>query len=450
MPRTLTTRDRREVEALVHWQNPGAWVGLLALALPILVHLFSQRPARVVPFPSLRFLEVSRLLPTRRTQLSDLPLLIVRLAILTCAVAALAQPLWQPNRAPSSTSAARVIVMDTLPSRGDSVARASLEREAVRLQRESGAAMRIESGAPFEVLDGAVAWLQTQSGRGELVVLSDFRHDALDSLDIAAVPSDITVRLVRAPAVTSGADSSPATPRDRGVVRWTHATTPSIAAGVRNTVHRFGGTRLADSSAAKPTGRAWQVIVVASPDADSLSSWVKSARPLSQAWMGDVIYALRGDSTLVTAAAASAVADTTISAPFVVVARSLNQAPLVAVAALDGVSGAPRLLVWSRAPADNLVTAALLLSASNALDHTRRAGNAAFTSSDLQLRRWERAPAGAVRAVNTSTTRDPFSGTSDARFLWLAVLLLLGVETLLRMRADGVRTAGIDQVDTDG
>ena len=449
MPRTPTTRDLCEVESLVHWQNPGAWVGMLALVLPILVHLFSRRPARVVPFPSLRFVDMSRLLPTRRTQLSDLPLLIVRLAILACAVAALAQPLWQPNRAAASTSAARAIVIDTQPSRSDSVARAALEREAARLQRESGTAMRIESSAPFEVLDGAVAWLQTQSGRGELVVLSDFRHNALDSLDVAAVPSDITVRLVRAPAVTSGGDSSQAALRDRGVVRWAHAATPSIAAGVRNTVRRFGGDRLTDSSAATPIGRASQVIVVASPNADSLSSWLKGARPLSQAWMGDVIYALRGDSTVVTAAAASAVADTTISAPFVVVARSFNQAPLVAVAALDGVSGAARLLVWSRAPADNLVTAALLLSASNALDHTGRAGNTAFTSSDVQLRRWERAPAGAVRAVNTGNTRDPYSGPSDARFLWIAVLLLLGAETLLRIRADRAHTTGTGQVDTN-
>ncbi len=449
MPRTPTTRDLCEVESIVHWQNPGAWVGLLALVLPILVHLFSRRPARVVPFPSLRFLDVSRLLPTRRTQPSDLALLVVRLAIFAWAVAALAQPLWQPNRAAVSTSAARAIVIDTQSSRGDSAARAVLEGEAVRLQHESATAMRIESGAPFEVLDGAVAWLQTQSGRGELVVLSDFRHNALDSLDIVAVPSDITVRLVRAPAVTRGADSSQATLRDRGVVRWAHAATPSIAAGVRNTVRRFGGDRLTDSLAATPTGRASQVIVVASPDADSLSSWVKGARPLSQPWMGDVIYALRGDSTLITAASASAVADTAINAPFVVVARSLNQAPLVAVAALDGVSGAPRLLVWSRAPAHNLVTAALLLSASNALDHTWRAGNAALTSSDEQLRRWELAPAGAARAVNTTTTQDPYSGPSDARVLWIAVLLLLGAETLFRMRADGAHTAATGQADTD-
>ena len=65
----------------MRWQNPWAWIGLLTVALPVLVHLFSRRPARVEPFPSLRFLDVSRLLPTRRTRLTDRVLLLVRMAM---------------------------------------------------------------------------------------------------------------------------------------------------------------------------------------------------------------------------------------------------------------------------------------------------------------------------------------------------------------------------------
>ncbi|MEQ1692983.1 MAG: BatA domain-containing protein, partial [Gemmatimonas sp.] len=122
----------------MRWQNPMAWIGLLSLALPLLVHLFSRRPARVEPFPSLRFLDRSRLLPTRRTQLSDRLLLLVRSSILAVAVAALAQPLWRDSVGATSTSVARVIVIDTQPSRGDDVARDALERQVLGLEAEPG------------------------------------------------------------------------------------------------------------------------------------------------------------------------------------------------------------------------------------------------------------------------------------------------------------------------
>src|SRR5262245_39222827 len=96
------------------WRNPWAWLGLTTLALPVLIHLLGRGHARVQPFPSLRFLERSKLLPTRRTRLHDVALLAVRVGILAAAVAALAQPFLRTgNRGATSTTVlARAILID--------------------------------------------------------------------------------------------------------------------------------------------------------------------------------------------------------------------------------------------------------------------------------------------------------------------------------------------------
>ena len=63
------------------WRQPAAWFGLVALAVPILVHLLGRRPPTPLRFPTLRFLDVSTIVPARRHRLNDVRLLIVRLAI---------------------------------------------------------------------------------------------------------------------------------------------------------------------------------------------------------------------------------------------------------------------------------------------------------------------------------------------------------------------------------
>src|SRR5262245_42344857 len=100
------------------WQNPWAWLGLLSVALPVLIHLLARRSARVQPFPTLRFLQNSRLLPTRRTRLQDVLLLCLRVAILSVAAGALAQPLFLAahRERNSSRSLARAVIVDTSTS----------------------------------------------------------------------------------------------------------------------------------------------------------------------------------------------------------------------------------------------------------------------------------------------------------------------------------------------
>ena len=75
------------------WLNPSALFALAAVAAPILIHILIQRRAERFPFPTLRFLQPTRLAAIRRHLLEDVPLLAIRIALIAAAVAALAGPL---------------------------------------------------------------------------------------------------------------------------------------------------------------------------------------------------------------------------------------------------------------------------------------------------------------------------------------------------------------------
>jgi len=429
----------------VRWQNPWAWLGLLSLALPVLVHLFSRRKARVEPFPSLRFFDVSRLLPTRSPRLSDIPLLIVRLIICGAAVAALAQPLWgNGQRARSdASSVARVVVLDTGALPLDSTRRALLEREAARRDSGSTTSLRIATDAPASALAGAVAWLRTQPMQREIVVLSTFPVESLDSLDVAGIPRDIGVSLRPLPNAapdTTGDMTARSAPPTLGTVSWATNAADDVAGAVRSAVlsavRGLGAVALSEA----PTLGAGRAVVVVSPGADSAPSWMASARAIGEPWMGDVLYAVRHDTTLGSAARSlEMLTDSTILPPFVVLRRAANGAPVVMAAAIPGVGDRTRVLLLSRSPAEHLATAALLLAASRAM--TPRGGvtfaDVAALPDDL-LQRWQRAPsAPPVGAQTSGVIPDPGSadtGPSNGRYVWLLVLVLLGVEAMMRRR----------------
>lgn len=408
----------------MRWQNPWAWLGLLTLALPILIHLFSRRRARVEPFPSLRFLDVSRLLPTRRTQISDLPLLLIRLAVLAAAVAALAQPLLRAEQRTGAVdeSLARVVVLDTTALIDAAMASDSDARAP-------DATLVLSTSQPAMALPGAVEWLRTQPGRGEILVVSRFAYGTLDSVDLAGIPADFGVSLRRVPSGARDTTARDIAARDPGMgARWDTRVDIDVADAVRSAVRAQGANALL----APPLDRKARV-VVASPDADSLRAWISSARVLSEPWMGDVVFDVRGDSTLALASPLSgSVTDTTVTAPFVVARRMANGTPLVIAASIPGDGETARLLLISRAPAEHLATSALLLAVSRAL---APAGASAAVDNvgridDEQLRRWERAPS--ARSTPSTADASTDSGPSDGRWVWLLVLALLAVETIVR------------------
>ena len=178
------------------WRNPVAWLGLATLLIPLAIHLLVRHRAEPRPFPSLRFVQPTRLASVRRKMISDWPLLVIRMAMLAAAVAALADPLWQSaaRRAEWSARQARAIVVDTTAERHErdaaaralATARAADMRAARSLaQREAASAFRAETFETKIVADGirrAAAWLRTAPpARRELVVISDFQLGALDA-----------------------------------------------------------------------------------------------------------------------------------------------------------------------------------------------------------------------------------------------------------------------------
>ncbi|WP_325121452.1 BatA domain-containing protein [Marivirga sp.] len=73
------------------WLNPIALWGLTALAVPILIHLWSKNKTKEIAFGSIRFLRESSTLQSKKVQLSEIPLLLVRLLILILVVLLMAK-----------------------------------------------------------------------------------------------------------------------------------------------------------------------------------------------------------------------------------------------------------------------------------------------------------------------------------------------------------------------
>lgn len=104
--------------------RPGVWgLAVGVLAVPVLIHLWSRRPARLVPIGSTRLLAGAKPSQARRLALTDLPLLALRLAILVAAGLALLGLSWRGGRS-SPTRIALLAADADAPRRADSLAAA--------------------------------------------------------------------------------------------------------------------------------------------------------------------------------------------------------------------------------------------------------------------------------------------------------------------------------------
>jgi hypothetical protein len=442
------------------WRQPWAWLGLLLLAVPVLIHLLSRRNARVQPFPTLRFLQASPLLLARRTRLTDLTLMAVRMAILGCAVAALAQPyLLTANRQElRSRTLARAIVVDTsasmLRAAQDGVTAIEVARqEAGRLAEQAGFSLILESAQPAQALAGAGGWLALQPARRELVVLSDFQLGTLEPGDLATLAPDVGVELrgihvlpqnpTREFAVRQG-------PRAAMVrttlapahidVEWTAQRAADTAAdrslivlgGAEN--DRARAAEHAASVLAAGNARTFRPIVMVFPDYEQWAEALQAARPLNDAWMADLLTRIRDDALLAAAAATALVGPDTVATALTVLARTTEGNPVL-LAARGSFEDRDHLFLFCRAHAGSLTSAALFaavlrgLSAAPPVQEREPA-----QLNDQQLEELER-PAAAATA--SAATQD--SGPSDGRWLWLLVLALLVWESRLRRTTAGLR-----------
>jgi hypothetical protein len=128
------------------WLNSSALFALAAIAAPILIHILVQRRAERFPFPTLRFLQPTRLAAIRRHLLEDPGLLAIRIGFLrrrrsrsrTAAVTA-ASRAWD-NRL------AQAVVTTTRDDRGHRIPSATTDQATLQ-QRFEGSSLPDGSAA---------------------------------------------------------------------------------------------------------------------------------------------------------------------------------------------------------------------------------------------------------------------------------------------------------------
>jgi hypothetical protein len=434
------------------WQNPWAWAGLGFLVLPVLIHLLGRGQASRRVFPTLRFLPPSRSLPTKRRRIRDPLLLAVRLGILASAVIALAQPFLFTRKRSNALSRgiARAIIVDTSESMHRAAPNGARPMDAARteserLARDAQTSLVIQSATPRRALAGAVAWIARQRRRAELVIVSDFQTGTIDRRDLDAVPRGAGVRFSRVTAAGRSSESVTHTGDVGTIARVTASTTGSTvlwtntarAVGGRSSILILAGA--AERSGAEAAQRAAaalsvrlpvdssQAVAIVYPGYERRADILKSATPLRAPWMTDVVARLRADSMLIGAASAETAsrADAGDSAGKLVVARFAAGKPAV-VAVQGQVDGRDHLILLPSVDASSLTSAALIAATTRALSSAAPVSEMEpSTVPDDVLRSWQREP-------DASAAQGSTDGVSDGRWLWIAALALLGLETWLR------------------
>ena len=122
---------------LMSFANPAALWGLLLLAVPLVVHLFSFRTLKRVYFSNLQFLKEVKEESRRKSQLKHLLLLFLRMLAIAAVVLAFAKPQWGNQKAVATAGGLRhhAVFIDNSPSM-------SLEGSEGLLLEQSKAAAR--------------------------------------------------------------------------------------------------------------------------------------------------------------------------------------------------------------------------------------------------------------------------------------------------------------------
>jgi hypothetical protein len=471
------------------WQNPWAWAGLATLALPVLVHLLSRAPAVRRLFPSLRFIDASRLSPRRRTRPRDLLLLAVRLGVLGAAVAALAGPSLTRDTA-AAPRVVRAIVLDTSasmtrPAGAGSItaldsARRIVQDIATAGEGNDATSIIVETAHPMDAMPGMLAWLARQPGAHEIVIVSDFQRGAFDAAATRGIPPGYGLRLVR----VAGApiDSSFTMPADHPAtavrvtvhpdatdVLWTSdgsaapapvspamsyavtlhagdAARARLRAAMAATVGAASiGTRVHLDSAPRTADGARAVDVVY-PGFAGRDALLAGASAPSAPWTTALVVRLAQDALLQDVARTSRVAvassanpgrdatltDSTSTAPAFTAVVSDAEGRGVVLAAEDTTNSGERLLLVLHADADGPLSAALVAALlRGARLATPLAEREPVFASDAELAALGR-PATDRRVVNATSPDGP---ESFGRWLWALALLLLAVEAVLRRTA---------------
>ncbi|MEZ4653658.1 MAG: BatA domain-containing protein [Candidatus Eisenbacteria bacterium] len=95
----------------MNFLNPLFLAGLAAASLPILIHLFSKRKTKEMPFSSLEYLREISLKRVRRLQLRQFILLALRVLIVALFAAAMARPAIRGSNSPITRGSSTVAIV---------------------------------------------------------------------------------------------------------------------------------------------------------------------------------------------------------------------------------------------------------------------------------------------------------------------------------------------------
>jgi Aerotolerance regulator N-terminal/von Willebrand factor type A domain len=205
--------------------SPLFLIGALAVAIPVVLHLFRRRNDPVVPFSAMRFLHQVPIEQARRRRLQDLLLLALRVAALLLLAIGFARPYLQSPMS-ASEAGVTVVAFDVSASMGDPVrfARArTLAQEAIDnapagdqvavVQFAGRADVIVEAGPDRAAARAAIARLQPSFGptryhaaiargldlvgtrAGRLVLVTDLQSSGWASADAVGVPARVSIEV---------------------------------------------------------------------------------------------------------------------------------------------------------------------------------------------------------------------------------------------------------------
>jgi Aerotolerance regulator N-terminal len=431
------------------WLNPVALFALAAVAAPILIHILIQRRAERFPFPTLRFLQPTRLAAIRRHLLEDLPLVAVRVAIIAAAVAALAGPFLVTGARGQAWDRriVRAIVTDTVagtPPAGS----------------DQGVSERFfESPSLADGIRRAMLWLDTAPpARREIVVASTFPIGSITQEEVTAIPASIGVRFERTGTLPAARTVPGGRLLTSAGVRAHEITLAGVSTSLRETAVSDPGTWPIEVSAPKaerpaidaamaavlsqrvwaaPSNRRARLFVANVEQPFQRPPATGSALFVGEPWIATAIAGITRDRDLHQATsrvAAGLIAVEFTSEPWQTVAFAADGRPLVVAS-----GSAQGIVVRSAARASDMVTPLLLRAIANAIaDVPDLRAAEVVPIADAVLQRWTRPAAPMVSPRIDTVDRD------DRRWLWAAVLCLLALETWIRR----ARSADVPQLES--
>lgn len=378
---------------------PAAWWGLIAIAVPILVHLLVRGRAPRVLFPSVRFIPAAPLAAVRVRLLSDRGLLLLRAGIIALAVWALTGPVFVTDRRREMWThrVARAVVLSGTGGEG--------ERLAADEARGAFAHARFAAPVLADALRDAAEWLDVQPPAArELVVVGDLHEGALTQHDLAAVPRAAGIRFV-----TTAATVERVTINLHGIASLAPGSASAYRAAVTATPEE---TRVAYGREQAPV----PVRTAAAPGE------AQRAEELLEAVLHDgVLWGRRPDRQLTLAFDGSPLARQDLAPA----SESWMLETLAAAAGLRGGVTEGRLVVVMPMRASDPGAAQVIA----------RVVRTAYTESldDLEPRRIPRAQLDAWSRPGAGLPADvPLRDEGDRRWIWLMVLSLLVAEQRLR------------------